>query len=40
MITAKSTADKWFDALNILVLSGFALLILYPLYFVVIGFRQ
>ncbi|WP_156390162.1 MULTISPECIES: carbohydrate ABC transporter permease [unclassified Paenibacillus] len=37
MITAKSTADKWFDALNILVLSGFALLILYPLYFVVIA---
>ncbi|MDQ0877344.1 putative aldouronate transport system permease protein [Paenibacillus sp. V4I3] len=37
MITAKSTADKWFDALNMLVLSGFALLILYPLYFVVIA---
>ncbi|WP_157256930.1 carbohydrate ABC transporter permease [Paenibacillus sp. Soil750] len=37
MITAKSTADKWFDVLNILVLSGFALLILYPLYFVVIA---
>ncbi|CAH1217593.1 Melibiose/raffinose/stachyose import permease protein MelC [Paenibacillus allorhizoplanae] len=37
MITAKSTADKWFDTLNILVLSGFALLILYPLYFVVIA---
>ncbi|MGO4276035.1 carbohydrate ABC transporter permease, partial [Paenibacillus sp. TAF58] len=37
MITAKSTSDKWFDALNILVLSGFALLILYPLYFVVIA---
>lgn len=37
MITAKSTADKWFDALNILVLSGFALSILYPLYFVVIA---
>lgn len=37
MITAKSTADKWFDALNILVLSGFALSILYPLYFVIIA---
>ncbi|KRF06870.1 sugar ABC transporter permease [Paenibacillus sp. Soil766] len=37
MITAKSTADKWFDALNILLLSGFAMLILYPLYFVVIA---
>ncbi|MBD0380223.1 carbohydrate ABC transporter permease [Paenibacillus sedimenti] len=37
MITTKSTADKWFDALNVIMLSGFALLILYPLYFVVIA---
>lgn len=35
--SGKSNADIWFDILNLTILTGFAILILYPLYFVLIA---